>query len=152
MHLLKQKIDPMKETREIMGMPVTIEIADTNISSNTKDAVEEAFAFFIYVDETFSPYKQESELMKINRGNIYYILRLWKKEGITDKKLRGGPISQKMPPAVSQDIVRTMQQNPTATLKEMARNVSANVQVALHPSTIFRHMKRGGLGNGLSSK
>ena len=48
-------------------MPISIEIADT---SATHDALEKIFAYFTHVDETFSPYKDTSEVMRINRGEI----------------------------------------------------------------------------------
>lgn len=50
-----------------MGMPITIEIAD---SSATRHALEKIFAYFVYVDEKFSTYKHTSEVMRINRGEI----------------------------------------------------------------------------------
>jgi thiamine biosynthesis lipoprotein len=57
----------MKETRIIMGMPITVEIADT---SATSDVLEKVFAYFVAVDERFSTYKKDSEIMRINRGEI----------------------------------------------------------------------------------
>ncbi len=51
-----------------MGMPITIEIvgADTNI----RNTVEKAFDYFNYVDRKFSTYKDDSEIMRINRGEV----------------------------------------------------------------------------------
>ncbi len=57
----------MQETRIIMGMPITVEIAD---SSATRDALEKIFSYFIAVDERFSTYKSGSEIMRINRGEV----------------------------------------------------------------------------------
>jgi FAD:protein FMN transferase len=56
----------MRETRTIMGMPVTVEIA----GPAAQDALEEIFAHFTAVDERFSTYKSGSEIMRINRGEI----------------------------------------------------------------------------------
>lgn len=50
-----------------MGMPVTIEVADTTI---TQEILDEVFKYFTYIDEKFSPYKKTSELSAINRGEI----------------------------------------------------------------------------------
>lgn len=50
-----------------MGMPATVEIADAKASLQDIDAV---FDYFTYVDNTFSTYKEGSEIMKINRGEI----------------------------------------------------------------------------------
>jgi thiamine biosynthesis lipoprotein len=57
----------MKQTCLIMGMPITLEIAD---ATATQDDLEAVFAYFVCVDERFSPYKETSELSKINRGEL----------------------------------------------------------------------------------
>jgi thiamine biosynthesis lipoprotein len=57
----------MKETRIIMGMPVTVVIAD---ASATRDALEKIFDFMIATDERFSTYKSTSEISRINSGDI----------------------------------------------------------------------------------
>lgn len=56
----------MKETRLQMGMPITVEI----IGGATQEAIEAVFAYFVYVDETFSTYKPTSEISRINNGDI----------------------------------------------------------------------------------
>ncbi len=56
----------MKDRRLIMGMPVTIEI----VGNSASETLEKAFAYFTYVDETFSTYKEKSEIMKINRREL----------------------------------------------------------------------------------
>jgi len=50
-----------------MGMPVTVEIADT-----TADRVllESVFSYFMAVDERFSTYKKDSEISRINQGKL----------------------------------------------------------------------------------
>ena len=50
-----------------MGMPVSVELAD---STATSDDVNAVYAYFTYVDETFSTYKETSEISKINRGEL----------------------------------------------------------------------------------
>lgn len=56
----------MREVRDIMGMPIEVEI----IGQNVQSALESAFAYLVSVDERFSTYKKESEISKINRGEI----------------------------------------------------------------------------------
>jgi thiamine biosynthesis lipoprotein len=57
----------MKQTQLIMGMPITVEIAE----QYTTDAVfEELFAYFTKVDQVFSTYKDSSEISRINRGEL----------------------------------------------------------------------------------
>ncbi len=55
----------MKETRAIMGMPVTVELVGADAA-----ALEPIFAYFVSVDERFSTYKPESEISRINRKEI----------------------------------------------------------------------------------
>lgn len=50
-----------------MGMPITVEIVDEQADKKTFDQV---FGYFEYVDKTFSTFKQDSEISKINRGEI----------------------------------------------------------------------------------
>jgi len=52
-----------------MGMPVTIEITDVDA---TQDSLEKAFEYFQYVDETFSTYKSNSEISRINRKELQF--------------------------------------------------------------------------------
>jgi thiamine biosynthesis lipoprotein len=57
----------MKQTKQIMGMPITVEIVDDDAMQENVDAV---FSYFESIDERFSTYKPESEISKINRGEI----------------------------------------------------------------------------------
>jgi len=56
----------MKETRLIMGMPIEIEI----VGDNPKNVLEAAFAYLVAVEERFSVYKEESEISRMNRGEL----------------------------------------------------------------------------------
>ncbi|MHB8710101.1 MAG: FAD:protein FMN transferase [Minisyncoccota bacterium] len=56
----------MKETRLRMGMPIEIEI----VGSDVQVALEAAFAYLVAIDERFSTYKEDSEISRINRGEI----------------------------------------------------------------------------------
>ena len=57
----------MKQTRLLMGMPITIEVVDAGVTQNDLDKV---FAYFVSVDDTFSTYKATSEISQINRGEL----------------------------------------------------------------------------------
>ncbi len=61
---------PMKLTQLIMGMPVTIEITDLP-QSHASDVILECMDYLRSVDEQFSPYKESSEVTKINHGLIH---------------------------------------------------------------------------------
>lgn len=66
MLFLKQKHN-MKQTRLLMGMPITLEVVDATV---TQDDLDKVFAYFVLVDETFSTDKTTSEISKINRGEL----------------------------------------------------------------------------------
>jgi thiamine biosynthesis lipoprotein len=57
----------MKKTWIIMGMPIVVEIVDPGA---TEEIFRSVFDYLTYVDETFSTYKESSEMMRINRGEI----------------------------------------------------------------------------------
>lgn len=57
----------MKETRLLMGMPITVEIVDAHA---TQEEIERVFAYFSHIDERFSTYKETSEISRINRGEL----------------------------------------------------------------------------------
>ncbi len=61
----------MKETRIMMGMPVTVEIAETAAERGGREAaIRAVFDYFTYIDETFSTYKMTSEITAINQGRL----------------------------------------------------------------------------------
>lgn len=57
----------MKQVQIIMGTPVTIEIPDIEAS---QELFDEVFSYFRYVDDTFSTYKDTSEITALNEGRI----------------------------------------------------------------------------------
>src|SRR5689334_13487766 len=52
------------EVRHIMGMPIGIELPDDGVD------VEPAFAWLRHVDATFSTYKPDSEISRLDRGEL----------------------------------------------------------------------------------
>lgn len=48
-----------------MGMPISVVIEDESANEEAFRAVHD---YFVYVDDTYSPYKQGSEVTKINKG------------------------------------------------------------------------------------
>ncbi len=57
----------MKQTRFMMGMPITIEIVDPQA---TETMMNEVYDYFVHIDETFSTYKSTSEITAINAGKL----------------------------------------------------------------------------------
>ena len=53
----------MRETRLTMGMPATVEIVN-----GTAADIDRIFAYFTEIDERFSPYKETSEVSRLNAG------------------------------------------------------------------------------------
>jgi len=60
-------MNAMKETRLLMGMPITVEVADNGVS---RDDLEAVCGYLVSVDETFSTYKETSEVSRLNRGEL----------------------------------------------------------------------------------
>lgn len=56
-----------KDTRLLMGMPITIEVIDSIATKSDLDAI---FSYFHQIDERFSVHKTTSEITKINEGKI----------------------------------------------------------------------------------
>ena len=50
-----------------MGMPVTVNIVDENV---TDEDFEKVFSYFRHIDEKFSVYKETSEITRINHGIV----------------------------------------------------------------------------------
>ena len=57
----------MRETRIIMGMPISLAVVDNKVRPQDLDAV---FATFAAADAQFSPFKDDSEVSRLNRGEI----------------------------------------------------------------------------------
>jgi len=57
----------MRETRAIMGMPISLAVLDEAVRQKDLDAV---FAEFSAVDAQFSPFKDDSETSRLNRGQL----------------------------------------------------------------------------------
>lgn len=57
----------MKKTAIHMGMPATVWVVDKN--AKEKD-IDDVFSYFHLVDEQFSTYKPDSEISRINRGEL----------------------------------------------------------------------------------
>lgn len=56
----------MRETRLIMGMPITVDV----VGDLPKQVAGTAFDYFTEVDARFSPFKPDSEVSALNRGEI----------------------------------------------------------------------------------
>lgn len=54
----------MRQTRDIMGMPITVEA----LEPATESDLEAVFSYFVAVDRRFSTYKDDSEISRLNRG------------------------------------------------------------------------------------
>ena len=56
----------MRDTRILMGMPITVEI----VGAHSADTINNVFDYFNQVDERFSTYKDNSEISLFNRHEI----------------------------------------------------------------------------------
>jgi len=50
-----------------MGMPIVVDVRDDGVPD---ECVEQVFEWFRWVDETFSTYKDSSEISRLNRGEL----------------------------------------------------------------------------------
>lgn len=60
----------MQATRILMGMPITVELVNDFPPDRLREAINTVFAYFEYVDEKFSTYKERSEISLINNGAL----------------------------------------------------------------------------------
>lgn len=51
----------------VMGMPVVVDVRDDGLD---EDAIERMFEWLRFVDATFSTYRQDSEISRLNRGEL----------------------------------------------------------------------------------
>lgn len=107
----------MKQTRLMMGMPITVEIIDRAedaaggagreepaFGPAICAAIDRVFDYFTYVDETFSPFKETSEISRVNLGvageddysdDMRLVLRLCKEtSAATQGYFDIGPVGQ----------------------------------------------------------
>jgi thiamine biosynthesis lipoprotein len=57
----------IQRVEHVMGIPVIAEVCDTGFDETVLDRL---FAWLRFVDETFSTYRQDSEISRLNRGEI----------------------------------------------------------------------------------
>jgi thiamine biosynthesis lipoprotein len=55
----------MKQTKLLMGMPISVDIVGPNA---TKATFKKVYEYFTYIDNTYSTYKGTSEISQINNG------------------------------------------------------------------------------------
>src|SRR6266581_2028099 len=55
----------MRETRILMGMPITIDACDASGA-----LINKVFGYFEHIDRRFSTYRADSEISAINRGDV----------------------------------------------------------------------------------
>jgi FAD:protein FMN transferase len=58
---------PIQRVEHVMGMPVIVEVCDIGFDETVLDRL---FAWLRFVDETFSTYRQDSDISRLNRGEI----------------------------------------------------------------------------------
>ena len=115
----------MRQTRILMGMPITVEVLD-----NDSKAIEAVYAYFEAIDCRFSTYKSDSEISRINRGELLSadyssemkeVLALCEEtkrltDGYFDIALRGGMTT----PAVPKPPAGMIQLEPSGLVKGWA--------------------------------
>lgn len=59
--------DHLHRLEHVMGMPIAVDVCDPGINARTVDRVYEWLRF---VDATFSTYREDSEISRLNRGEL----------------------------------------------------------------------------------
>lgn len=57
----------IRRVEHVMGMPIVVDVRDRDVDGGTIDRM---FAWLRLVDETFSTYKEDSEISRLNRGEL----------------------------------------------------------------------------------
>jgi FAD:protein FMN transferase len=57
----------VRRVEQIMGMPIVVDVRDDEVDESVLDAV---FDWFSWVDSTFSTYKDDSEINRLDRGEL----------------------------------------------------------------------------------
>lgn len=57
----------IRRVEHVMGMPIVVDVRDRDVDGGTIDRM---FAWLRCVDETFSTYKEDSEISRLNRGEL----------------------------------------------------------------------------------
>jgi thiamine biosynthesis lipoprotein len=57
----------VKRVEHIMGMPIGVDVRDADVDP---EVLDDAFNWFRFVDATFSTYKADSEISRLNRGEL----------------------------------------------------------------------------------
>jgi thiamine biosynthesis lipoprotein len=58
----------MKQTRILMGMPITVEI----VGAASEEIFTRVYDYFDYVDKKFSTFKKDSEISRLNEGRLTF--------------------------------------------------------------------------------
>jgi thiamine biosynthesis lipoprotein len=56
-----------RRVEQVMGMPVLVDVRDEDVGA---DAVDRVFAWLRFVDATFSTYREDSEIRRLDRGEL----------------------------------------------------------------------------------
>jgi thiamine biosynthesis lipoprotein len=57
----------IRRVEQIMGMPIVVDVRDKDVDEKT---LERMFDWLRFVDATFSTYKEDSEISRLNRGEL----------------------------------------------------------------------------------
>jgi thiamine biosynthesis lipoprotein len=65
---LETSVEPgAKRIEHVMGMPILVDVRENDVD---EAAIDQAFAWLRWVDETFSTYIEDSEINRIDRGEL----------------------------------------------------------------------------------
>jgi thiamine biosynthesis lipoprotein len=67
MSVVAEALPGVRRVEQIMGMPIVVDVRDDDVD---EAALDHVFAWFRWVDATFSTYKEDSEISRLARGEL----------------------------------------------------------------------------------
>jgi FAD:protein FMN transferase len=68
MSVVADVLPGVRRVEQIMGMPIVVDVRDDDVD---EAALDHVFAWFRWVDATFSTYKEDSEISRFAAGNLF---------------------------------------------------------------------------------
>lgn len=109
----------MRQTKILMGMPVTVEVVDKGVC---KKDIDDIFKYFQYIDNKFSTFKEGSEITQINEGKLS-----WESYSLDMKKIFRLSEKTKKETGGYFDIKHNRKYDPSGLVKGWAIRNAANL-------------------------
>src|SRR5206468_8607710 len=65
--VVAEELPGVRRVEHVMGMPIVVDVRDDDVD---EEALDHVFAWFRWVDATFSTYKEDSEISRLGCGEL----------------------------------------------------------------------------------